>query len=268
MKIITYIILATFVLGGLFLIFTPSLPSVTPTQPSAGMVDFVVDTEVTPPSLPSGPPPAVTMASWKLLRDESGVRLYQEQGISLKSFLLIADPAVAKISVINDLSYLPNHWRLAQNPVCVFNGTFFEPGGAPTFPLILNGTLVPGFKTDQFPTRMMYFGQGISVADVTTNADVAQSAWGIGGLNPSFYDNDRTSTTYNLLAEKDGYLFILITQNRSLAKAVSVLTDNLGVDARNIVSLDPGWSVQFRCFGTDYLTSPSIIGSSLVISAP
>ncbi len=230
-------------------------------SPQTEATDFSIDVANTPQlSLP------ILDSSWNLVKNESGVTLYHDTS-GPKNYLIVVNSQKADISINESYSHLDEQWNKATNPVCIVNGTFFEPGGGPTFPLILNNSINPGLKTDKFPVRMMYFDPGrITVSGISSNSDVIASTWGIGGINPSFYDGDSTITNRTMIAAKDNYLYVLVSQNRTVSQNAQLLINQLSIDPGNIIALDSGYSTQIRCFGEDYLASKSIIGSSLVIS--
>jgi hypothetical protein len=212
--------------------------------------------------------PANSTFSWPLYRQEAGLLIYKEEG-GLKNFLFIVDTNQNKVTVQNVFAEMDEHWSRAGNPVCVFNAGFFEHGGAPSFPLIVKGNILPGAVTGDFPAKILYIsGNTMYVENVGSNAEVQSAEWAISGLDTSHYKGDATVTNRTLVGIKQNLLYIFITQSYTIDELTGIFTNpyTIGIEPKNIIALDSGYSSQVRCFNEDFLSSPSIMGSTLIVS--
>jgi hypothetical protein len=176
------------------------------------------------------------------------------------------DPRVFQVSVKNLFSDLETHYQSATNPVCVFNGGFFEPGGYPTFSLIESGQVIPGAKDSQYPSRILQVeNDRLSVTGIGSVSSTSQ--FGLSGLSPSFYHGDTTVTNRTAIGVKDNFLFVVFTQTRTIDQIVGIFA-LLGVPEDQMIALDSGYSSQFKCGNGLEFPSTSVIGSSLIISSP
>lgn len=210
----------------------------------------------------------VSPSSWPITAEEPGLIISKEEG-SWKNYLFQVDPEQKNITILNLDGYMEDHWKQATAPLCVINGGFFEPDMSPTFPLIQNGQILDGKKTTKYPARILYIkNRVLSIADISKDSDVLAADWAMSGLRPSYYEGDGTLTNRTIIGIKDNHLFILITQNRTVGKLVELMINDLGIEEKNIIALDSGYSSQIRCFDKDLLTSASKMGSTLIISNP
>ena len=205
---------------------------------------------------------------WSQMKNESGLSILKEDN-RWKNYLFIVDPTQTTVSVKNFYGYMDDHWNQVASPICVINGGFFEGDGSSTFPIIEDGQITPGQKTDKFATKILYLNRGsLNIVDILSNDQIQPSQWAISGLNPSFYSGDLTVTNRTAIGVKDGLLYISITQDRTVNEVVEFLTSQFGIDRQNVIALDSGFSTQIRCDGIDYLKSSSIMGSTIIISNP
>lgn len=212
--------------------------------------------------------PLIFSFSWPLYHQEHGLTIYKKEG-DFENYLFVIDPFQKRITIQNYFAKMDQHWARAGDPVCIFNAGFFESDGTPSFPIIENGNILHGAVTGQYPAKILYIrGDTLSIEDIWSNAKVQSADWAISGLNPSYYKGDTTVTNRTLIGLKENLLYIFITQIYTFDELVTIFTDpyQLGINSNNILGLDSGYSTQVRCFNNNLLDSPSVMGSTLVIS--
>lgn len=229
-------------------------------------VDRVDEFSAEVPTVTAKPQPtSAVIAPWPVYRNEPGLTIYKEDS-KYKNYLFVIDPAQLRVSVQNVFTDIHGQWDQAKNPVCVFNGAYYEPDSSPSTPLIVAGNILPGKVTSNFSVRIMYItGNSLSVEAISANSDVRPADFAMSGLTPATFNGEISSRT--VISAKDDILYVSITQDRSVGRIVSLHT-SLGIEEKDIIVLDGGGSTMAICYGEDLLVQTRKIGSSVVISNP
>lgn len=132
--------------------------------------------------------------------------------------------------------------ELGQYGVCVANGSYWEPGGALSFPYIKNGTLITkgAIPTDGWNIRVLYVNG--SEAFVSGTIDLGYQGDMLVGLVP---DRTEVESGVTLVGVKGRDVYFSVT-NGTVAQAVDDLVAR-GVLEDQIVMFDGGGSRQLLC---------------------
>ena len=227
----------------------------------ASRYQFGVPSESTPKP---GNSLITTSITWPFYYEEPGLTIYKEADQS-SNYLFVVDPTQKIVSVQNGWGRLADQWDKAINPVCVFNGSYYESSGTPTSPLIVDGVVVPGQYTEDYSFRMLYITDGrLTVKEIPSNSEVESADAAMSGLEPGGVNG---VTNYTVISVKDNLLYVSIIQNRSPSQIVELLT-GFGVPEQNIIFLDGGLSSAAECNGEALFVRDRIFANALVISNP
>jgi len=132
--------------------------------------------------------------------------------------------------------------ELGQYGVCTANGSYFESGGALSFPFIKDGTIITegAIPTEGWNIRVLY-ANGSEVY-VTSSIDMTYKGDMLVGLVP---DRTEASTGVTLVGVKGRDVYFSVT-NGTVAQAVDDLVAR-GVPEDKIVMFDGGSSRQLLC---------------------